>query len=99
MSLQQSHGEQALNSQTPTPTISMPLQQETNAPSSSMSMTNDLNEIEFEKRLFEFERSMTHQTIMPSFDFIRGDNKNKTPHLNQQQTLFSNYVKHAKQFI
>jgi hypothetical protein len=99
MSLQQLHGEPALNSPTPTPLISMPLQQEMNGPSSSMSMTNDLNEIEFEKRLFAFERSMTHQTILPSFDFIHDDSKNETPHLNQQQTLFSNYVKHAKQFI
>ena len=99
MSLQQLHGEQALNSPTPKPKISMPLKQETNAPSSSMSMTKDLNQIEFEKRLFEFERSMTHQTILPSFDFIHDDSKNNASHLNQQQTLFSNYVKHAKQFI
>ena len=99
MSLQQSHGEKVLNSPKPKPKISMPPKQETNSPSSSMSMAKGLNQIEFEKRLFEFERSMTHQTILPSFDFIHDDNKNNASHLNQQQTLFSNYVKHAKQFI
>jgi hypothetical protein len=90
MSLQQLHGEpQILNSQQP----------ETNASSVSLSVTNDLNEIEFEKKLNEFELSMKHQTIIPSFENIHNDNKNKAPHLNEPKLLFSNYVKHAKQFI